>query len=102
MAHTLSAREAFELHKSAVTRDFIAKPRLGKFHIYFNPLTFCMYFIETQDVLKHMIRLPYCYWCERSSCYFGQCQSKWLYGMNPYKGCTFPILKHTVLIRVFF
>jgi hypothetical protein len=29
MAHTLSAREAFELHKSAVTRDFIAKPRLG-------------------------------------------------------------------------
>jgi hypothetical protein len=30
MAHTLSAREAFELHKSAVTRDFIAKPRLGK------------------------------------------------------------------------
>lgn len=30
MAHTLSAKEAFELHKSAVTRDFIAKPRLGK------------------------------------------------------------------------
>lgn len=30
MAHTLSASEAFELHKSAVTRDFIAKPRLGK------------------------------------------------------------------------
>lgn len=29
MAKTLSAREAFELHKSAVTRDFIAKPRLG-------------------------------------------------------------------------
>ena len=29
MAHTLSAKEAFELHKSAVTRDFIAKPRLG-------------------------------------------------------------------------
>lgn len=29
MAHTLSASEAFELHKSAVTRDFIAKPRLG-------------------------------------------------------------------------
>lgn len=37
MAHTLSAREAFELHKSAVTRDFIAKPRLGKFHIYSKP-----------------------------------------------------------------
>jgi V-type H+-transporting ATPase subunit B len=33
MAHTLSAREAFELHKSAVTRDFIAKPRLGKRNI---------------------------------------------------------------------
>lgn len=30
MAKTLSAREAFELHKAAVTRDFIAKPRLGK------------------------------------------------------------------------
>lgn len=31
MAHTLSASEAFELHKAAVTRDFVAKPRLGKF-----------------------------------------------------------------------
>jgi V-type H+-transporting ATPase subunit B len=29
MVKTLSAREAFELHKSAVTRDFVAKPRLG-------------------------------------------------------------------------
>jgi V-type H+-transporting ATPase subunit B len=30
MARPINAREAFELHKSAVTRDFIAKPRLGK------------------------------------------------------------------------
>jgi V-type H+-transporting ATPase subunit B len=29
MAKPINAREAFELHKSAVTRDFIAKPRLG-------------------------------------------------------------------------
>ncbi|KAG1444846.1 hypothetical protein G6F56_010133 [Rhizopus delemar] len=28
MAKPLSAREAFELHKAAVTRDFVAKPRL--------------------------------------------------------------------------
>ncbi|CAO3636074.1 unnamed protein product [Cunninghamella blakesleeana] len=28
MANPISAREAFELHKSAVTRDFVAKPRL--------------------------------------------------------------------------
>ncbi|SAM06373.1 hypothetical protein [Absidia glauca] len=28
MVKPLSAREAFELHKSAVTRDFVAKPRL--------------------------------------------------------------------------
>lgn len=31
MAHTLSASEAFELHKAAVTRDFVAKPRLGTY-----------------------------------------------------------------------
>jgi hypothetical protein len=30
MVKPISAREAFELHKSAVTRDFVAKPRLGK------------------------------------------------------------------------
>lgn len=32
MAQTLSAQEVFELHKAAVTRDFVAKPRLGKCH----------------------------------------------------------------------
>jgi hypothetical protein len=26
----LSAKEVFEIHKAAVTRDFVAKPRLGK------------------------------------------------------------------------
>lgn len=26
----LSAQEVFEIHKAAVTRDFVAKPRLGE------------------------------------------------------------------------
>ena len=30
MATTFNENEAFEMHKAAVMRDFVAKPRLGK------------------------------------------------------------------------
>jgi hypothetical protein len=59
MAKPLSAREAFELHKSAVTRDFIAKPRLG--NIVCN--------IKLETLLKKVNRLPHCHWSKRSFSY---------------------------------
>lgn len=36
MAKVFNANEAFELHKAAVLRDFIAKPRLGTYCLIVN------------------------------------------------------------------
>jgi hypothetical protein len=57
MAKPINAREAFELHKSAVTRDFIAKPRLGNILWEIKHIDFLL---KRNFFSK---RLSYCYRC---------------------------------------